>query len=389
MTAETLTYLNSDKAARRQKRTLNYPWSKQTASRSREAEDGADWIRSSPTAAVSKRTDEIQTVGDSWQAVRTLTTVDDTYGLPIQVETAVVKPNGTGEALSDQTCTKTLVRAQHVGLAHRPAQAAAHHGHHLRRPRQADPATEADQRAAAPPTTTRPTAMPRRRAWPPPPPTSTAPAPRTRSSRPRRTTRWAGSGPSPSRASGTTETQYTPGDAGGPVTSIKTINAEGPRRHHDLRPRPRPGADGHRRQRPGHPHRVRRPRPPGEGLVPVPLLGRQVTERRDRVPAGDRHPERDPPRRRHRPSSLKDDGTYSRQVTDLRRPDAPGPDPDGGPRPRPHRHGHPLQRPRPGRRADQRLPRQGRAEPPSSSRPSRSRSSRAGSSSGTTAWNGR
>ena len=105
MVAESITYLNSDK--RVQKRTLNYPWSKQTASRPREAETGTDLDPLLAHRSGIKRTDEIQTVDTSWRAVRTLTTVEDTYGLPVQTETAVVKPSGSGEALSDQSCTKT------------------------------------------------------------------------------------------------------------------------------------------------------------------------------------------------------------------------------------------------------------------------------------------
>lgn len=105
MTAETLTYRDSD--GQLLKRTLNYPWSKQTASRARENEDGttADPLLAHRTGI--KRTDEIQTQDPGWRAVRTLTEVDDTYGLPTQVETAVVKPNGSAETLSDQTCTKS------------------------------------------------------------------------------------------------------------------------------------------------------------------------------------------------------------------------------------------------------------------------------------------
>ncbi|MFE1881618.1 polymorphic toxin-type HINT domain-containing protein [Streptomyces diastatochromogenes] len=107
MTAETLTYRNSDRQLL--KRTLNYPWSKQTASRARENEDGTDADPLLAHRTGIKRTDDIQTVDDNggWRGVRTLTTVDDTYGLPTQVETAVVKPNGSGETLSDQTCTVT------------------------------------------------------------------------------------------------------------------------------------------------------------------------------------------------------------------------------------------------------------------------------------------
>jgi RHS repeat-associated protein len=105
MTAETITYQDSD--GRILNRTLNYPWSTQTASRARENEDGttADPLLAHRTGV--KRTDEIQTQDSGWRAVRTLTTVDDTYGLPTQVETAVVKPDGNTENLSDQTCTKT------------------------------------------------------------------------------------------------------------------------------------------------------------------------------------------------------------------------------------------------------------------------------------------
>ncbi|MGV9277616.1 RHS repeat-associated core domain-containing protein [Streptomyces griseosporeus] len=108
MVAESLTY--RDSGGQLLKRTLNYPWSKQTASRARQNEDGtaADPLLAHRTGV--KRTDAFETLstdGTSWRGVRTLTTVDDTYGLPIQVETAVVKPNGTGETLSDQTCTKT------------------------------------------------------------------------------------------------------------------------------------------------------------------------------------------------------------------------------------------------------------------------------------------
>ncbi|WP_328431607.1 polymorphic toxin-type HINT domain-containing protein [Streptomyces sp. NBC_00453] len=105
MTAETITYVDSD--GKTLKRALNYPWSKQTASRTRENEDGtaADPLLAHRTGI--KRTDEIQTIGTSWRAVRVLTEVDDTYGLPLQVETAVVKPSGSSETLSDQTCTVT------------------------------------------------------------------------------------------------------------------------------------------------------------------------------------------------------------------------------------------------------------------------------------------
>ena len=76
------------KRKRYKKRTLNFPWSKQTVSRARKAEDGTDLDPLLAYRSGIRRTDEIQTVGESWQAVRTLTSVDDTYGLPIRVETA-------------------------------------------------------------------------------------------------------------------------------------------------------------------------------------------------------------------------------------------------------------------------------------------------------------
>ncbi|CAM5388687.1 polymorphic toxin-type HINT domain-containing protein [Streptomyces griseorubiginosus] len=105
MTAETITYRDSNGEVLN--RSLNFPWSQQTASRARENEDGttADPLLAHRTGV--KRTDEIQTLDSGWRAVRTLTTVDDTYGLPEQIETAVVEPNGTAETLSNQTCTKT------------------------------------------------------------------------------------------------------------------------------------------------------------------------------------------------------------------------------------------------------------------------------------------
>jgi RHS repeat-associated protein len=106
MTAETITYRDSDGQVL--KRTLNYPWSKQTASRPRENEDGTAGDPLLAFRAGVKQTDEIQSLDDNgWRALRTVTQVDDTYGLPFQVETAVVKPDGSGETLSEQTCTRT------------------------------------------------------------------------------------------------------------------------------------------------------------------------------------------------------------------------------------------------------------------------------------------
>lgn len=104
--AESLIYRDSDKQLL--KRILNFPWSKQTASRVREAEDGSDLDPLVAFRTGIQQSDAIQLLdGSNWQEVRTTTEVDETYGLPTQIETAVVKPNGTGETLSEQTCTKT------------------------------------------------------------------------------------------------------------------------------------------------------------------------------------------------------------------------------------------------------------------------------------------
>ncbi|MFD8965390.1 polymorphic toxin-type HINT domain-containing protein [Streptomyces sp. NPDC059568] len=112
--AETMTYDGS--GGRVLKRTLTFPWSKQTASRDRDGGVGALLAHRAGIA----RTDEIQTVGTSWQAVRTTTKVDPDYGLPIEVESSVVKPNGTGESFSDRTCVTTEyvhnVTAHLIGL---------------------------------------------------------------------------------------------------------------------------------------------------------------------------------------------------------------------------------------------------------------------------------
>lgn len=86
------------------KRTLNYPWSKQTAARTRDND-------TSPLLAQRtgvRRTDAIQKLSDSWQAVRTEIEVDPDHGLPVQVQTSVVKPaSGGGETFSEYRCTKT------------------------------------------------------------------------------------------------------------------------------------------------------------------------------------------------------------------------------------------------------------------------------------------
>ncbi|WP_327238604.1 polymorphic toxin-type HINT domain-containing protein [Streptomyces sp. NBC_01317] len=105
MAAETLTY--KEAGGRLLKRALTFPESKRTASRSREAEDGTDLDPLLAQRTWVGRADAIQTVGSSWQAVRTATSVEDTYGLPTQVQMSVVKPNGTGESVSNQVCVRT------------------------------------------------------------------------------------------------------------------------------------------------------------------------------------------------------------------------------------------------------------------------------------------
>ncbi|MGQ4385512.1 polymorphic toxin-type HINT domain-containing protein [Streptomyces sp. SAS_270] len=224
MTAESITYRDSDGEVL--KRNLNFPWSKQTASRSREYEDGTAGEPLLAHRVGVKRADEIQTDGDSWRAVRTLTTVDDTYGLPTQVETAVVKPNGTGEALSDQTCTVTSylhnTSAWLIGLPKEQRSTGTSCAGYAT----ADPATELKSAVhlsydslayGATPTkgllTSEAQADGAGTAYSVVTSTTYDPLGRVRTVT--------------APGTGTTETQYTPGDDGGPVTSVKSINAKG------------------------------------------------------------------------------------------------------------------------------------------------------------------
>ncbi|MFI8421199.1 RHS repeat-associated core domain-containing protein [Streptomyces sp. NPDC085479] len=120
MTAETITFLNSDTAQTYfdnnaatkpvfKTRTRTFPdTSVETASRARQAEDGTTMTPLRAYRTGVKRTDSIQADGANWRGTRTTTLDrDDTYGLPTAVETAVVTHNGTAEALSQQSCTKT------------------------------------------------------------------------------------------------------------------------------------------------------------------------------------------------------------------------------------------------------------------------------------------
>ncbi|MFB7239321.1 polymorphic toxin-type HINT domain-containing protein [Streptomyces sp. NPDC056269] len=128
MTAETLTFLDTDQskdylnvnepaagsAADRatrppfESRTRSFPESKLTASRARETEGDPDLTALLAHRTGVKKSETIQSISGTWRAVRTTTLQRDAYGLPLKVETAVVKPDGTGgENLSDQACTTT------------------------------------------------------------------------------------------------------------------------------------------------------------------------------------------------------------------------------------------------------------------------------------------
>ncbi|MGW4780002.1 polymorphic toxin-type HINT domain-containing protein [Streptomyces filamentosus] len=120
MTAETLTFLNSNTAKTYldnnsatkpvfKNRTRTFPdTSIETASRARQAEDGTNLPALTAYRTGVKKTDTIQADGANWRGTRTTTVSRDaTYGLPTAIETAVVTHNGTAETLSEQTCTKT------------------------------------------------------------------------------------------------------------------------------------------------------------------------------------------------------------------------------------------------------------------------------------------
>ncbi|MFD8049576.1 polymorphic toxin-type HINT domain-containing protein [Streptomyces chartreusis] len=225
MTAEAITYRDSD--GKIQKRDLTFPYSKQTASRARENEDGTAGEPLLAHRVGVKRADQIQMADPSWRAVRTLTTFDDTYGLPLQVETSVVKPNGSGgETLSDRSCTTTsylhntsawligLPKEQRTTGTSCADQAAADPSTKLKSAVQnsydgkaygetptrglVTAAAQIDGAGGAYSSIVRTTYDPLGRAR-----TVTAPG------------------------KGTMETRYTPADEGGPVTEVKSINAKG------------------------------------------------------------------------------------------------------------------------------------------------------------------
>ncbi|MEV5728041.1 polymorphic toxin-type HINT domain-containing protein [Streptomyces pharetrae] len=224
MAAEVILYEDSDGEI--EKRTLTFPASKQTASRGRENEDGttADPLLAHRTWV--ERTDEIQTADSSWRAVRTTTTVDDTYGLPTRVEKAVVKPSSTGEYYSDQACTATEyvhnTSAWLIGLV----KAERHTGTTCAAQATADPATKLKSSVqntydnlthGAAPTRGLLTSQAQNDG------AGTAHSYVTTTTydplgRIRKVTE---------PDTGTTETVYVPGDVGGPVTEVRSINALG------------------------------------------------------------------------------------------------------------------------------------------------------------------
>ena len=239
MTAETLTFLNSDQAKAYlddkpgvvpvfKTRTRTFPDAAvETASRPRQAEDGTNLTPLRAYRTTVQKTDTIQAVGSGWRGVRTTTLNREApYGLPTAVETAVVTHNGTSETLSEPTCTKTAyvhnTDAWLIGLPSSIRTTATTCIGHA----SADPATELKGSIetrydhlihGADPTkglitdvdevdgtgTTNSIT------------TSTTYDPLGRI---RTVTK-----PDASKV----ETQYTPGDDGGPVTSVTTINAKG------------------------------------------------------------------------------------------------------------------------------------------------------------------
>ncbi|MEV6201511.1 DddA-like double-stranded DNA deaminase toxin [Streptomyces sp. NPDC051771] len=237
MTAEDLTFRNADDASaylaapegtpfKALKRTLTFPESTQTASRAREAEDGTDLDRLRAFRTLVKRTDTIHANGTSWRGVRSQTLSRDSYGLPSMVESAVVTPNGTGETLTEITCTNTAfvhnTNAWLIGLLKHKRTTATTCADYAN----ADPASEIKSSThysfdggnyGDAPTKGLVTGVHELNA------AGTAHAITTTNTydplgRIRTVTK---------PLTGKTETQYTPGDTGGAVTAIKTINTLG------------------------------------------------------------------------------------------------------------------------------------------------------------------
>ncbi|MFI5942252.1 polymorphic toxin-type HINT domain-containing protein [Streptomyces uncialis] len=226
MTAETIVHEHSQ--GKVVQRSVNRLWSKETASRAREADGGTALTDLKAHRTGIRRNDTIQNLDNgSWQAVRETSEVDDTYGLPVETETSVVKPTaGGGETLSDQRCTRTSYVHNTtdwlIGLAKEVRSTATPCAGFAG----AAPATELTGSVrtsydglahGATPTKGSPTSVAGING------DGTAHSVTSTLTydplgRPRKVT---------NPLVGTTETQYTPGDAGGPVTSTRTINAKG------------------------------------------------------------------------------------------------------------------------------------------------------------------
>ncbi|MFC8765779.1 polymorphic toxin-type HINT domain-containing protein [Streptomyces sp. NPDC057193] len=145
MTAETLTYLNSSKPHHEfTSRTRTFPAkATKTAERPRANEDGTPLAALRAYRTTVMKTDSIQKVGDTWRGVRT-TTEHDENGLPIEVERWVVTPGspGSGESLSEPSCTTTsYVDNPAAGLIGLPKTVRSTATTCLKNPT-ADPATE-------------------------------------------------------------------------------------------------------------------------------------------------------------------------------------------------------------------------------------------------------
>ncbi|MFJ3768724.1 ricin-type beta-trefoil lectin domain protein [Streptomyces sp. NPDC090082] len=223
MTAETLVYGGA--GAKVARRTLAFPWSKQTASRARE---GGLPVLTAHRKGI-RRTDDIRPTGTGWESIRTETEVEPDHGMPAQVESSVVTWDGQKETVTDPTCVTTSYvenpdeTVNIFGLAKEirsTATPCAAQG-------TADPATRLirtlrtsydDKKWGESPTKGMPTSASELDAggtgFAPPSTTTYDPL-----GRPRKVTNPLG---------GVTEKIYTPGDEGGALTGLKTIN---PKKH--------------------------------------------------------------------------------------------------------------------------------------------------------------
>ncbi|MEE1928019.1 polymorphic toxin-type HINT domain-containing protein [Streptomyces sp. TRM 70351] len=98
-TAETLLYdgAGGDVLAR----DVSWPWAEKTASRT--LGDGLPALEAWRSGV--RRTDAVQSVTDGERTVRTVTTVDDTYGLPTTVQRETLTPDGSGgHTTGDRQC---------------------------------------------------------------------------------------------------------------------------------------------------------------------------------------------------------------------------------------------------------------------------------------------